>query len=283
LSLVVLNAAGATSGRAFAQSTSAVEPTDAPAAEAADEHDAEYRQLVDDGVAEFGRGNWSEARAFFSRAHQLKPSARTLRGLGLVAYELRNYVEAEALLARALNEPVHPLTAELRSQAEDTLARARALIGRFRVRVSPADARLWVDGHETELRAGVLSLDAGAHKLVAQRAGFVDGELRIDVHGGESEELVLTLRRAPSLAVAAPPVAGGDARTDARVSAEGGARPREDHDDSSVFESPWLWTAVAVLAAGGTAAALVLTADAPDPEPVKPSSGVVFELLSVDR
>jgi len=283
LSVVVLSVAGATSGRAVAQPASGVEPTATPTDEVAGELDAEYRQLVEDGVSEFGRGNWSEARAFFSRAHQLKPSARTLRGLGLVAYELRNYVEAESLLARALNEPVHPLTADLRGQTEDTLARARALIGRFRLRVSPADARLWIDGHEAELHSGALALDAGAHKVVAQRAGFVDGELRIDVHGGENEELELSLRRVPSLAVAPRPAGATVAPSGARVSAQSDGRARADRDDSSILESPWLWTAIAVLAAGGTAAALVLTADAPDPDPVEPASGVVFVKLSVER
>jgi hypothetical protein len=283
LFVVVLGLAGAASGRAFAQPVSDVRGPEASAGEALAQADAEYRQLVDDGVAEFGRGNWSEARAFFSRAHQLKPSARTLRGLGLVAYELRNYVEAESLLARALVEPVQPLTAELRAETENTLARARALIGRFRVRVAPADARLWVDGHEAELRDGMLALDAGAHEIAAQRAGFVDGKLRVDVHGGESEDLGLSLRPVPSLAVPGPPAAATDARAGARVSAQTGERGREDRDDSSIFESPWLWAAIAVLAAGGTAAALVLTADVPDPEPMKPTSGMVFVALTVDR
>jgi hypothetical protein len=272
-----------------AQSTGDGPPRAAATDPASGEQDAEYRQLVDDGVAEFGRGNWSEARAFFSRAHQLKPSARTLRGLGVVAYELRNYVEAEALLDQALREPVHPLTAELRTQTEATLAKARTLIGRFRLRVTPADARLSVDGHAAELRNGVLALNAGPHRLVAQRAGFSDGELQIDVHGGEDQELELRLQKAAALAVAGPPgaaeaVRGGavaDARAGARVGDETGRADRAEPDDGSILESPWFWTAVAVVAAGGAATALVLTADAPDPEPVRPASGVVFVQLKV--
>jgi hypothetical protein len=245
-----------------------------------DAQDAEYRQLVADGVAEFGRGNWSEARAFFSRAHALKPSARTLRSLGLVAYELRNYVEAEAFLSGALSEPVHPLTPELRTETEQTLAKARTLIGRFTLRVTPADARVTVDGRPPVLREGVLVLDAGPHQVLAQRAGYLDGELRIDVRGGEEQPLELQLQQAP-LAVTSAPAAD---TSRARVGVDDAAYDRDEDDDGgSVFASPWFWTGVAVLVAGGAATAIVLTADAPDPEPLPPSSGVIYVTLTEAR
>jgi hypothetical protein len=125
----------------------------------------------------------------------------------------------------------------------------------------------------------------------------VDSELRIDVHGGEDQELELRLRKAAALAVAGPPGAAADrgtapglrggavsnARAGARVGEPIVGADRAEADDSSILESPWFWTAVAVVAAGGAAAALVLTADAPDPEPVRPASGVVFVQLRVTR
>ena len=44
--------------------------------------ESEYDRLLDDAVAEFGQGHWTEALAFFGRAHAILPNARTLRGMG---------------------------------------------------------------------------------------------------------------------------------------------------------------------------------------------------------
>src|SRR5262245_44240118 len=63
---------------------------------------AAYRSAVDDAVSEFAAGRFEEARALFKRAHQLSPNARTLRGLGMTAFELRAYVQAIRELRAAL-------------------------------------------------------------------------------------------------------------------------------------------------------------------------------------
>jgi hypothetical protein len=63
---------------------------------------AGYRDLVAEATREFSAGNFAEARTLFEQAHAAKPSARTLRGLGLTAYELRRYVQAVSELEAAL-------------------------------------------------------------------------------------------------------------------------------------------------------------------------------------
>src|SRR3954452_13107151 len=56
--------------------------------------DAAYEAAIAEAVAHFSAAHWSEARALFLRAHEIKPSARTLRGLGVVEFELGHYAEA---------------------------------------------------------------------------------------------------------------------------------------------------------------------------------------------
>src|SRR5262245_2196729 len=90
--------------------------------------DAEYRQVVEEALAEFNRGNWEEAAALFERAHRLNPSARTLRGMGLTAYEARRYVDATRHLSEALTETRRPLTPAQREEVTQTLDRARRFI-----------------------------------------------------------------------------------------------------------------------------------------------------------
>src|SRR6188508_389327 len=76
-------------------------------AQAAD--DAAYRASVDEAVAEFSAGHWEEARTLFKRAHERQPNARTLRGMGMAAFEMRMYVTAIRELEAALRDARKPL------------------------------------------------------------------------------------------------------------------------------------------------------------------------------
>src|SRR6185312_15422136 len=55
----------------------------------------EYAKTIENAVLEFDSGNWPEARVLFEQAHALRPSARTLRGMGKVSFELKEYVRAQ--------------------------------------------------------------------------------------------------------------------------------------------------------------------------------------------
>src|SRR5690349_15250674 len=74
--------------------------------ESAPAYPAEYERAIDSGIAEFQQGNYVEAREQFARAHALVPNARTLRSLGMVEFELRNYVDAVTYLEGALGSSV---------------------------------------------------------------------------------------------------------------------------------------------------------------------------------
>ena len=90
----------------------------APAAPAsgasADLEPAGYRDTVERAVLEFAAGHFEESRALFARAHALFPNARTLRGLGMAEFELRNYVIAIEHLEAALANQARPLDEDLR-------------------------------------------------------------------------------------------------------------------------------------------------------------------------
>src|SRR3954470_14714051 len=66
---------------------------------------AGYDDLIKRAVVEFDNSHWAEARALFGRAHELAPNARTFRGLGITAFELRRYVDATRELEASLNDP----------------------------------------------------------------------------------------------------------------------------------------------------------------------------------
>lgn len=158
---------------------------------------ARYRSLVRDAVAEFDAGRWAEARALFRQAHELEPSARTLRGIGMCSFELREYAAAIRELRAALAERRRPLPRAHRRQVERLLARAYDFVGRFRVTLAPADAVLRVDGVEPEPDDGELVLDLGRHVITAEREGHVPVERRIEVRGGEQGDLHIVLSPVP--------------------------------------------------------------------------------------
>jgi hypothetical protein len=164
---------------------------------------AQYRALIREAVSEFDAGRWAEARALFRRAHELDPSARTLRGMGMCSFELREYVAAIREFTDALAERRRALTSGQRRQVEQLLARANDFVGRFTIRIVPADARLTIDGMPVEV-SGEILLELGRHELRAERAGYRPLSRRLDVTGGERGTLELRLDPAPALALDAP-------------------------------------------------------------------------------
>lgn len=161
-----------------------------------------YRRLIREAVGEFDGGNWAEARALFVRAHELEPSARTLRGIGMCSFELREYEDAIRYLEEALESGERPLTRRQREETELLLVRARSFIGHFVVNTVPAEAQLLVDGAPPALNEnGQIVLPLGEHTFDASLEGYRSEHREVRVRGGESLEVTLTLDLLP------PPVA----------------------------------------------------------------------------
>lgn len=157
------------------------------------EDPAEFNEVIKRAVTEFDAGNWDEASALFRRAHELNPSARTWRGLGLTSYELRRYVDAIAQLEAALADPRKPLTAAQRKEVDTVLARAREFVSVYRVRVIPAEAEVLVDGRPAKLTEGQLFLDPGPHNVVVRAPGYEERHADVRAAAGTKDELSLEL------------------------------------------------------------------------------------------
>jgi hypothetical protein len=155
---------------------------------------AEYRSVVASAIAEFDAGRFAEARALFLRAHDLWPSARTLRTLGMTAFELRLYPRALVELQAALDDPRRPLADAERAQVQELLAQTRAFVGRYRLRLSPPELELSVDGAPRPRDDDAeLLLAVGAHELLARAPGHQELRRTLVVEGREDEELLLSL------------------------------------------------------------------------------------------
>jgi hypothetical protein len=204
---------------------------------------AQYRALLEEAVTEYDARHYEEARALFRRANEISPNARTLRGIGMASFELREYIEALRSLEASLVDKRRPLTPTQRQQVESLLDRTRAFVGRFFLKASPKETVLRVDGTPIVLEGdGSLLLSFGRHSLVAEAAGSLSESRELNVIGGERQELTFQLRPDPNLAsarklagagVGATPGPGGSGETDSSSSRVG-----------------WWFTGAAVLAAG---------------------------------
>jgi tetratricopeptide (TPR) repeat protein len=229
-------------------------------ARAADRDTPEYQDAVNLGLAEFEERNFLEARVHFARAHSLNPSARTLRALGMVQFELKDYVQSVALLQDALRSTERALDGSLREKTEKLLERARSYIASFDLDIE-ADTRVSVDGQPSDLGAGSeLVLPVGEHALEFKAPGHITDKRTLHVQGGEHESLRVRL-------VALKPA------TDKQL-AEGADSREKAH--RPVYKSPWLWVAVGVVIAGaaaGTAIALTRDTETRASEPYAGTSG----------
>lgn len=198
----------------------------------------DYERAIDQAVDEHERGNFEEAREHFREAHELYPNARTLRGLGMVEFELRNYGESAKFLTGALNEQTRALDAELRHEVEVLLDRARAYVGEVRVAVEPGTATVSVDG--VPVASGpnaALNLLVGDHLLEFRASGRMPERRQISVRGRDQITIQVVL--------AAPESSAHTMPTERRA------------DEAPTYKKWWVWTAAGVLVAGATTAIVV--------------------------
>lgn len=181
-------------------------PASAPAPTAATlSADVEYDEAIEDALREYRLANWEEAAALFARAHALRPSARTLRGLGLSEFENRKYVLALVHCHGALAEGRNPLNETQRAELLSVIKRASEFLARVELSVSPANASVKVDGAlPYRDQAGKLLLDPGERELVVSADGHVTERRRLTLASGQVLRVALTLRSATAFVAARP-------------------------------------------------------------------------------
>ena len=169
----------------------------APAGSTAAEETPEYKQAIGQALEEYGLQHYEESRSLFEKAHALDPNARTLRGLGMVEFELRHYVAAEGYLEASLKSGKKPLTEEQRQAVQGLLTRTKQFIAKYELAVepeAPAGMRVELDGKP--VRWGdkePLSVEAGEHVLRVSAPNSEPREVHHDVKGGEQQTLRIEL------------------------------------------------------------------------------------------
>ena len=188
----------------------------------------EYQTALDRSLAAHAAGDHVQARVFMEQAHALEPSARTLRGLGVVAYADGRHVDAIFHLEGALSSPVRPLTPELQTAVEELLARSWKEVARVRLSLDPVHSEVTLDGAAPAWHApNELLVAAGVHRLSVRAEGRLSYVLDLRLAPGASETVHVVLAEQPS-APAGGPALGLQAAAPLVVSSE---PTRREHGD----------------------------------------------------
>lgn len=165
---------------------------------------SEYDQALEAALAAHGRGDFPSARTSMERAHALSPSARTARGLAIIAHAQGRHVEAVLFCDAALASEVQALTPALRQSVEELSARSLHMVAQLRLSITPVDAVVQLDGATPSRRSdGTLLLVPGAHQLLVRAPGFTPHERALDVQAGAADVIEIALAPVP---VAAAPL-----------------------------------------------------------------------------
>jgi hypothetical protein len=233
-----------------------------------------YSRVIQDALVEFDAGNYGEARALFEQAHVLKPSARTLRGMGMASFELKEYVRSEQELNAALIDLRQPLSDAQRKEALALLLRLEHYIGKLHVRTDPAKASVALDG--VRVASAEFKADLGRHELSVEAPGYRTLTRSVSVEGGKTQVLDLKLTSVDAEASPPPPVSPQQVSLATPPPA---GTESDSAESGSVFETWWFWTVLGVVAAGGVTAAVILSSKSKTEPPVAGNTGPAIQVL----
>jgi hypothetical protein len=255
---------------------------------------AAYRSTIREALSEYHAKNFPEARALFEEAHRLYPNARTLRGLGMTAFELRSYRESVSFLKDALDSQVKPLDGTLRLETERLLSRAERFVGELSINVTPSHASVTIDGHPVDVSATTpVVLDVGEHGFEFHAEGYLPESRSLYVKGHERETWTVVLNKVPpppTAVVTAPPPDEVARRSEAQSEqnprfVDLGAQERPGKQP--LYKNAWLWTGVGVVVVAAVVTSVVVATRDPKVSPAQVGdntpNGGVFSALEGGR
>lgn len=151
------------------------------------------------GIDSYRDNDLPTALIEFKRAYAASPNYRVLYNLAQVSEELRDYPEAE----RYLNQYLHDGQAEIdntrRQQVENELAKIKLRIASLVLTTNVEGAEWIVDDVSSGKAplAEVVRVSAGRHRIAAAASGMMRKTKVIDVAGGETIVVDVTLSAVP--------------------------------------------------------------------------------------
>lgn len=191
----------------------------------------EVATLFDEGLDAADAGRWNQAVDAFERAYELMPRPTILFNLAGAWAKVGLLRDAEEAYRQLVAEADQVIAREARRALEGVSERVPKVTFEFRGMQDGDEVEL--DDAPFDTPKGTLRLDPGEHRIAVVREGRRLLSQSFSLDEGDVRQLVVYLPR------------NGE---EGRI-----ALGSED----SVWSSPWLWTTVGVLLAGGVTAVLL--------------------------
>ncbi len=160
----------------------------------------EGRRHFQQGVALYEEGNFAGALAEFQAAYNTAPAPTILYNIGLTYRALYRYPDAIEALQRYLVEGASDgqLTPQRRAQLQRFIEEMKSLLAPITLVVTPAAAKVNIDGRETSVpENGLVQLAAGSHAFDVAADGHEAQHREVQVVAGEAATVEFHLRLIP--------------------------------------------------------------------------------------
>ena len=220
------------------------------------------RRLYDEGVEAVGKTRWSVAHDRFKASYELSPRVLTLFNLAGAQRETSRFVESSESYRKFLRETSDGRYPELRSEATSALEQIEKQIAQLTIAITNIEAGDVISIDDIEFPRAALGepfpMNPGVHVVAVRRSGAPLSSKSVTLAPGVAETVKLELTSAAPRAVADLKV-----RNDPSPSVANTGTPRFDDKPAKrsggVLRSPWFWTGVVVVVAGGLTGAYLLT------------------------
>lgn len=217
------------------------------------------RRLYEEGVDAVGKGRWSVAHDRFKASYELSPRVLTLFNYAGAQRETSRFVEASESYRRFVRETADGRYADLRNEALSALEAIEKQIAQLKIEVTnlePTDAIAIDDAEFPRAALGEpMPMNPGAHVISIRRDGAPLSSKTITLAAGVAETAKIELPRREAR-VANLQLRGAP---EASVVSTGPRDQSERPAKRGVLKSPWFWTGVVLVVAGGATAAYLLT------------------------
>jgi hypothetical protein len=164
-------------------------------------NDPEVEARFKKGVELFKEADFRAALVEFRRAYDKSKNPKILYNIAKTEFQLTDYVAAIATYERYLSEAGSVIDKARRAEVEEELPKLRARIATVTITTNVAGATVSVDDEvvATSPLASPVPLNAGAHRVVVRKDGFVESSRRIEVAGGDFPAVDIRLTEQPAL------------------------------------------------------------------------------------
>lgn len=217
--------------------------------------------LLRQGVALRKERKDREAFELFQRAVGIQKTPRALAQLGLCEQALGLWPKAESHIKEALDAAGDPWIKKNRSTLDESMRAIDAHLGSLEIWGDPADAEVLFNGRPVGAlpATGPVRVEIGQVTVTVRAKGYADATRTIDVRGGDSlRENVTLVAAAPAPIAALVAPSPPPSEPTPSLVAQPGATAGEAID-RPVYARWWFWTAIGAVAAGGIAAAVLLS------------------------